>query len=459
MGSAKWLPPAATVASAALLYFGTGLSPIPALAWLFPLPLLLVARKLSGWAAAGAGFVAGFAGSTNFWYWSAGSHDLSLWPWGLVVTTGFGVTFALAVTVYRALPPPLAVIAAPAAWVSVLYLAYVISPMGIEGTLVTSEAEVPVVTQTASVLGPWGVEFLVFFIPTAIATLRPRITLVAAAVAAVVVGGGVLRLSAAPGPTQRVALVASNQKGWAADLDTAAGKDLLTEYVQQLNALPADVKTVVLPEAAFGSKQEWPPSLTEPMRRIAETRGFTIIVGYAYWAPNAKYNYALSFPTGARYLKHYDTVSPRGNELVFADPGRIGIAICLDVNFRSPSAAYAAAGAGMLAFAVSDEDDNGWQHSRTALLRGVENGMAIAWGGRQSTMMLSDGYGRVIASKPTGPGTDGFTTVVGDVPLGPGPTLYNRFGDWFAWLCLAATALALVRTLAQKKNRPTANHG
>ncbi|ALG05862.1 nitrilase-related carbon-nitrogen hydrolase [Kibdelosporangium phytohabitans] len=459
MGSAKWLPAAATVASAALLYFGTGLSPIPLLAWLFPLPLLLVAKKVSGWAAAGAGFAAGFAGSTNFWYWSAQSHDLPLWPWGVVIATAFGVTFALAVTVFRLLPPAFGVLAAPAAWVTPLYLAAALNPMGIEGTLVTSEVEVPVVMQATSALGPWGVEFLIFFIPTAVATWRPRIALVAAAVAALVVGGGVLRLTADPGPSQRVALLASNQKGWATDLDTAAGRTLLADYVQQLYALPEGVDMVVLPEAAFASAREWPSELTELMRRIATGRALTIVVGFQHVSPTAKYNYALSFPNGARYLKHHDAVSPLGTELVFAEPGRVGMTICFDVNFRSPSADYAVAGARMLAFPASDEDHNGWRHSRTALLRGVENGMAIAWSGRKTTLMLSDGYGRVIASKPTGPGTDGFTTVIGDVPLGPGATLYSRFGDWFAWLCLAVTALALVKAFARKKDRPAADHG
>lgn len=440
MGSAKWL---AAVATAALFYFGTGLSPVPALAWLIPLPLLLVARQMSGWGLAAAGFLAGFAGSTNFWSWSAGSHDLPLWPWGLTVSVAFGGTLALAVTLYRLLPPPLAVVAAPAAWVTPLYLAAVLNPMGIAGTLATTQADVPVVTQTASFLGPWGVEFLVFFIPTAISTLRPRVILVATAVSALVVGGGVLRLSSGSGPSQRVALVASNQQGWAADLATAEGRALLADYVRELTALPPGVRTVVLPEGAFGSTEEWPAALTEPMRRLAETRGFTIIVGYAHWAPNAKYNYALSFPSGERYLKHHDTVSPPGSALVFADPGRMGVMICLDVNFRAPSASYAAQGARFLAIPASDENDNGWQHSRTALLRGVENGVAVAWGGRQTTLMLADGYGRVLASHATGPGTGGFTTAIADVPPGPGATLYTRLGDWFAWLCVAMTVLGL----------------
>jgi apolipoprotein N-acyltransferase len=446
----------ATACSTVLFYFGTGLSPLPVLAWLAPLPVLLMARRVPGWAAAVSGFIVGFVGSTNFWSWSAGSHDLALLPWGLLVSFGFGGTFALAVTLFRLLPPMLAVLTAPAAWVSVLYLAAVLNPMGIQGTLATSQADVPIVMQTASVLGAWGVEYLVFFVPATIAVLRLRAAILLGIVAVVVLGGGALRLSTPAGPSQRVALIDSNQKGWAADLRTAEGRDLLAAYIQQINALPAGIKTVVLPEATFGSDEKLPAALAGPMQQIAHDRGFTIVVGYAHWTPTAKYNYALSFPTAATYLKHHDTVSPPGNSLTFASDG-IGIAICMDVNFRSPSASYAAAGAKMLAIPASDEDANGWQHSRTALLRGVENGMAIAWGGRQTELMLSDGWGRVLASQPTGnPGS--FTVVMADVPTGPGATIYTHLGDWFAWLCLALTVFGPVAVKhRQRTSRPA--HG
>nr|WP_042198181.1 nitrilase-related carbon-nitrogen hydrolase [Kibdelosporangium sp. MJ126-NF4]CEL23250.1 Apolipoprotein N-acyltransferase / Copper homeostasis protein CutE [Kibdelosporangium sp. MJ126-NF4]CTQ94412.1 Apolipoprotein N-acyltransferase (EC 2.3.1.-) / Copper homeostasis protein CutE [Kibdelosporangium sp. MJ126-NF4] len=459
MGFAKWIPLAATAASTALFFFGMGLSPVPALAWLIPLPILLVAKRISGWAAAGAGFFAGFVGSTNLWSWSAGSHDLPLLPWGLAVSVGFGGTFALAVTVFRLLPPPLAVVAAPAAWVTPLYLVSVLNPMGIVGTLATTQADVPVVLQFASITGAWGVDYLVFFIPTAVALLRPRIAVAAAGVAALVVFAGVYRMSSSPGPTVRVALVASDQKGWAADLNTPEGGQLLAAYLRQIEALPSGVQLVVLPEAAFGSTEESPASLAEPMRRIANDRGFTVVVGYAHWAPPKKYNYAISFPSGARYLKHHDAVSPAGKDLVFADLGPVGIEICLDVNFRAPSASYAAAGANLLAIPASDEDANGWQHSRTALLRGVENGVGIAWSGRQTNLMLSDGYGRVLASQPTGPRPDGFTTAIADVPLGTDSTPYTQLGDWFPWLCVALTAVGVGTVFVRKKSRPTEHVG
>ncbi|MBN6036880.1 nitrilase-related carbon-nitrogen hydrolase [Amycolatopsis sp. 195334CR] len=446
----------AAVAASALLFFsGTGLDPVPVLAWLAPLPVFLIAPSLSGWQAAGAGFAACFLGSTNTWYWSAGSHDLPLWPWGAVVTVCFGLTFAASVALYRALfaSPLLAAVGAAALWTAVLHVVSVSNPMGITGTLATTQADVPVVLQLASVTGAWGVEFVLMLVPAAIAAVKVRPAVVAAVALAVTLGGGALRLAGSDEETQRIALVASNQKGWAADLreDTS----LLDDYLGQLDALPDGVKTVVLPEAAFGSDEARPAVLVEPMRRLAAARGFDIVVGYAHWSGQAKFNYALVFPAGGgepqAYLKHNDTVSPTGRDLVVT-PGGAGVLICLDINFRDPSQDYAAGGTRLLAIPASDEDLNGWQHSRTAVLRGVENGQAVAWGGRQTMLTLADGHGRIIGERPTG-NADGFTTVVADVPLGPGATVYTRFGDWFGWLCVGLTVLALGKAFRLRKYR------
>jgi apolipoprotein N-acyltransferase len=443
---------AAAVASATLFYFGTGLSPVPVLAWLAPVPVLLIAPRVSGRAAAGVAFAALFLGMTNSWSWYSWSHDMPLWPWGLVVTLGLALTFVLVVWIYRGLVsrgrPVLAVVSAPAAWVGTLYLVSVANPMGLQGTLATTQADWPLLMQTAAVTGAWGVEYLVLMVAAALATRSVRVAAAAIVVLALALGGGALRMDTGE-PAQKVALVASNQKGWAADLRTQEGLDLVDAYVSQLDELPAGVRTVVLPEAAFGSDEARPAAL-EQLADVAQARGFDLVVGYAHWDGTKKYNYALTFLASGgepvSYLKHHDTVSPPGSSLALPGGGTVGIEICMDVNHANPSRAYAQAGASVLAIPASDEDVSGWQHSRTALLRGVENGQAIVWSGRQTTLMVSDGWGRVLAAAPTG-GPGPFTTVVADVPDGPGSTLYTRFGDWFAWLCLGLTVCGVLGRL------------
>ncbi|PSL56172.1 apolipoprotein N-acyltransferase [Saccharothrix carnea] len=444
----------AALCSTALFQLGTGLSPVAAMTWLAPLPLLLTAPRTSGRAAACLAFGSCLLGLTNSRPFLAHSHDLPLWPWGVAVTVGLAATFALAVTLFRALlvngRTLLAVTTAPAAWVAVLFGVASVNPTGIMGTLATTQADVPLIVQTAAITGAWGVEYLVLFLPVAVAAALikrdARIAAVAATVLAVVLINGGVRLALDDGPTRRVALVASNHHGWVTDLGTPAGTELVAAYAREVEALPDGVAVAVLPEAAFGAHEARPALLVDTMTALARARGIDIVVGFAQWTDGEKYNYALTFPaSGAepvRYLEHHDRVSPPGHDLTLL--GTTGVVVCGDVDHRDPTADYAMAGARLLAVPASDEQDNGRQRSRTALLRGVEHGVAVAWSGRSTRLMAADARGRVVAEASTG-GPAPFTTVVADVPTGDGPTPYARLGDWFAWLCVGFVVTVLVR--------------
>lgn len=452
--------PAALLCSAVLFYFGTGNAPITALTWIAPLPVLLLAPRVGGWTAVGVAFGAYLLGTANVWGFQLRSHDTPMWPVGVMIDVGCALIFTVAVWGFRHQMargrPLLGMITAPALWTGLFYIVSVANPMGLGGTFANTMGDVPLVLQIAAVTGMWGVEFVVLLVPSAIAALlapgaraKAGILAFSGVVLLVALGGGALRLGESQGPAQRVAAVATNQRVWAPDLATPAGRDLVDGYVDQIAHLPDGVRTVVLPEQSFGSTSAMPTALTEPMSKVATRRGIDIVVGFAHWAPNAKYNYALIFPARGGepvvYLKHHDTVSPPGHELVFPPVAgvRAGVEICLDVNLANPTRDYAAAGAQLLLVPASDEDDNGWQHSRTALLRGVENGQPIVWSDRTGTLMISDGSGRVLADAHTG-GPGPFTTVVADLPTGPGATPYTHLGDWFAWLCLVVGLGGLV---------------
>lgn len=463
---------AALLGSAVLFYFGTGLTPVAALTWVAPLPVLLLAPRVSWLTAGGVAFLAFLMGTSNSWAFQLRSHDTPLWPVGVMIDVGMTVVFVLAVLAFRLQlrrgRPLLAVLTAPAVWTGALYVVSVSNPMGLASTFANMQGDVPVVLQSAAVTGMWGVEFLVMLAPSAVAVLlapdmlvalRVRAAVAAAVVLALALGAGALRLAmTSTGPTQKVAAVATNQRVWAPGLDTPAGRDLVARYVDRIAGLPDGVRTVVLPEQSFSSDEARPAALYDPMRRVAEARDVDVIVGFAYQDGKAKYNYALVFPAGGgdpvTYLKHHDTVSPPGHDLVFSPTEgiRAGVEICLDVNFPDLTRDYAAAGADLLAIPASDENDNGWQHSRVALLRAVENGVPVVWSDRTGTPMITDGTGRVLADAHTG-GPGPFTTVVADVPVGPGATLYTRLGDWFAWLCLAIALGGLVRV----SRRPAAS--
>ena len=465
-------PILATVVSAALFSFGTGLDPVAELTWLAPLPVLLVAPRVRGATALTCAFVAYLAGSVGSWsyFW----HSLAIpRPAALGILGGSAVLFALITGLFRLLlrrgHPFLAVVAAPALWTTALYVTSLASPVGVMGTLMTTQADKPAVLQIASVTGGWGVEFLVLLVPAAVAAVfAPGVTGktrlgAGAGIAALMTGlmlWGVAHLAEPTGRTTRVALVDPGQARWAADVATPDGRLLLQSYVDRITALPDGVRVVVLPEAAFAADRTSRPHLVEPLAQVARARGLDIVTGLVDTTADRRFNAALDVsPTGApvEYRKWHNGDSKNtasGHDLAYlAGDTKIGLEVCMDVNFGDPSGDYGEAGTGLVLIPASDEDVDGWQHSRTALIRGVENGFSVAWSAARGTPMLSDSHGRVPASTHTG--ATPFSVTIADVPAGPGKTPYSRFGDWFAWLC-GALALTGIATAFSRTREPSA---
>lgn len=446
----------ATAVSGVLFFFGTGLDPVPELAWLAPLPIFLLAPRVPGAAAFTCAFAAHLGGSTGTWsyFW----HSLSVpRPAGIAIIGGSALLFAVSVTLFRLLVRRghgfLAALTAPALWTVALYVVSLLNPTGLMGTLMTTQAGRPPVLRLATVTGGWGVEFLVLFVPAAVAAaLAPGVRGLArltGVVGIAAVLGGLVFWPAPPrtGPSTRIALVAPGQSRWAVDVATPDGQALVQSYVDQIGRLPDGVRAVVLPEAAFAVDQTSRPRLLEAFTQVARVRNLDVVTGVLDTTPAGRFNAALAVPPSGspvEYHKWHNGGSKNiasGTEL--ARLGGIGLMVCMDVNFADPSGEYGKTGTGLVLIPASDEDVDGWWHSRTALIRGVENGFSVAWSAARGTPMLSDAQGHVLAD--THPGGSPFSVVTADVPIGSGKTPYARFGDWFAWLCglLALTGIAV----------------
>ncbi|WP_103348220.1 acyltransferase [Amycolatopsis sp. CA-128772] len=445
----------ATLASALLFFFGTGLDPLPELAWLAPLPVLLLAPRVHGGIALLCAFTAYLAGSVGSWSYFWHSQSIPR-PAALGILGGSAVLFALSATLFRllvrcghGLP---AALAAPALWTGALYVVSLLNPTGVMGTLMTTQADRPPVLRIAAVTGGWGVEFLVLFVPAAVAAalapgLRGR-TRVAPVVALAAIAGGLVFWTTPPlpGPSTRIALIAPGQHRWAADVAAPDGQALIQSYMDEIRRLPDGVKAVVLPEATFAVDQTTRARLVGSFTQVAGAKNLDVVTGVIDTTPSGRANAALVVPpSGAplEYRKWHNGDSPNlvsGTELTrFA---ATGLMVCMDVNFADPSGEYGEAGTGLVLIPASDEDADGWAHSRTALIRGVENGFSVAWSAARGTPMLADAQGHVLAETRTGDRP--FSVVVADVPAGAGKTPYARFGDWFAWLCGLVALVGIV---------------
>jgi apolipoprotein N-acyltransferase len=339
----------------------------------------------------------------------------------------------------------------------VLYVVSLLNPTGVMDTLMTTQADRPSVLRLATVTGGWGVEFLVLFVPAAVAAalapgVRGRTRLAGLVVTAAVLAG--LAFWTTPpltGPPTRIALLAMGQSRWGLDVATFEGRTRLQSYVDEIGRLPDGVQVAVLPEGTFAVDQASRPRLVEAFANVARKRNLDVVTGVIDTTPDGRFNAALAIPPSGpqvEYRKWHNGDSPNltsGTQL--AHLAGIGLMVCMDVNFADPSSSYGEAGTGLVLIPASDEDVDGWAHSRTALIRGVENGFSVAWSAARGTPMLADAQGHVLADARTGDRP--FSVVVADVPLGPGKTPYARFGDWFAWLC-GLVALAGIVTATRK---------
>jgi apolipoprotein N-acyltransferase len=455
----------AALGSAALFYFGTGFAPMAVLTWLAPLPVLFMAPRVSPTAATVMALFGYFLGTVNEWGFFTHSHVEPV-NVGLTVSAGGAVLFALLTLLFRGLivrgRPMLAVLAAPALWAGALSLLVRYHPIGLLSTLAGTQTDLPMLVQTASITGFLGIEFLVLFVPCVLAALsapaevrpapRVRARGLAAVLAGLVLGGGAWRLATQrpSGPAEHVALITSTNPANAPDLATPTGAALLDGYAGKISTVPAGTQLVVLPEGAFTTNGTSLATLTRKLGPIAADRDVTIVVGVVETAGNVADDLALTvLPNGTTmsYLKGHQLVSPP------SAGAKLGVEIGGDVDLTDPTRGYAQRGTQLLAVPASDEGADGLEHGRTAQLRGVENGIGIAWADHNGSMLVADGFGDVVAKTDSANAPGQFAVLNAAIPPNPGTTLYTRFGDWFGWFALGLALLGLIGSFIPASTR------
>jgi apolipoprotein N-acyltransferase len=123
--------------------------------------------------------------------------------------------------------------------------------------------------------------------------------------------------------------------------------------------------------------------------------------------------------------------------------GRLGGAICFDMDFPQLIHRAGRGGADILIAPSSDWLAIDPMHTRMAIFRGIENGFAVVRPTNKGLSAAADCNGRILAA------ADFFATpdprIVAQVPIRGTRTFHAAVGDLFAWLCLLALAgLAVV---------------
>jgi len=448
----------AVAVSAFAYYVSTGLGGFRPAVWIAPAPVLVVAfRSPRRWAALAA-FAAYFLGSLNLFTYFARITPVVLVVVFLAIPA---LVFAGVVLWARfaalRLPPWAAALAFAVAWTSYEFLLSLVSPHGTALSLAYTQTGFLPVLQIASVTGLWGITFLVTLVPSAIAVAWSRRSLSALApavlTACVVLTYGALRLQTPPQPAVvRVGLAATDQGIGAAfrTEDPAVALAVAHAYANRVARLAAQgAQVIVLPEKFVGVTPADSDAIERVFSEAARAAHVTLIAGFNRFSLKPPRNTAAVFGPGGllllEYDKHHMLPGPETGYQIGTAPGLFpapgaqwGVAICKDMDFPAWSRGYSRRGVRILAVPAWDFVVDARLHSRMAVVRGVEEGFAIARTAQNGNLTFSDAYGRILAEAPSYTVPDAL--LVRNIAAGPGPTIYTRFGNWFGKLSVVVLA-------------------
>lgn len=356
-----------------------------------------------------------------------------------------------------------AMVTLPAMWVTFEYIRNLALPHGSAGSLAYTQLKFLPFLQLASITGPWGMTFLLLLLQSAVAIAlhlwsieRKRALCVvgtAAAAVATVLLFGAARLAAPSGRTIRVGLISSDERAYATVADEGAPTlHLYSDYATQAERMAAHgAQAIVMPEKLGVVVEPETQTMDNALQATADKTGMTIVAGVVRVASQLKYNEARVYvPHGplARYDKQhmlppFESNLEPGATLTMLPPGKetVGVAICKDMDFARPARDYGEAGAGVMLVPAWDFFvDDAW-HGHMAVMRGVEDGFSVVRSAKGGFLTVSDWRGRIIAE--TRSNSARFATLIADVPAEHHKTLYQSFGDWFAWVSMGTLAVVL----------------
>lgn len=440
-------------------------------------------------------------------------HGGMSWPVGAAVTGLLAMWMALNTALFCLLVPyawrrgAAGALLLAAAWVSLEYLQTVL-PFGFPWSLLGYAAgRSAVLMQAADLAGVWGLSFVAVLVNVAVAQRvvhRRRALPLAAATAVLMVALGIYgaaRLAGAPelgqppeaagGAAVRVAAVQGNvEQGrvWAAD----ALRSILQNHVRlSLEAIDDGVDLVVWPESSVPIRGglQGDPSTRAMLAQLARQHDTPLVVGSPYYEANAAgdawgvTNAAFLVRADGTWGARYDKVRlvPWGeyvplswlfrfvtplveavgsfrpgapDQALFADPDAgvppFAMAICYEIVFPNHVRRQVARGARFLATITNDAWFGNtfapYQHFSMARLRAVETRRYLVRAANTGISGVVDPWGRVLQTSALNEDALIAATLH---PL-DGRTLYVRWGDVGAWLCVLLTVAGALLALRSR---------
>jgi apolipoprotein N-acyltransferase len=447
----------ATLATGALFALSLDVGPAGPLALIAPLPLLVYALAAPhAWKAGLAAFVARALGTTGLFVVYGKIIPV---PALIVAVVLFAATYAIVVLLTRWIASrahaAAAVFVYPLLLASVEWAFGLVAPNGSFGSMGYSLVDILPLLQIASVGGLAALTFVVALVPMTLAVgiVHPatRVSLIAGGVPFLaIIAFGALRLTQPYTSHARVALVGLDSHEARAYRGESEDRDTANAFADLVRALAgAQAEYIVLPEKQLSGARSGAVAEAVLADAAATVAPATVIAGLDEILPaGPRANSALLLRSGEQSQRYLKRRMIPGVELGYTPgsgpfvDGTRGVAICKDMDFPDMIREYGERGVELMLVPAWDFVRDGRMHSRMAVVRGVENGFAMARAAAAGRLTASDRYGRIVAEAVTTP--DRAVTVVADLGLRGGGTVFSHIGNLFAWLCMLGSIVFVI---------------
>lgn len=365
----------------------------------------------------------------------------------------------------------------PAAWTTMEYLASFAAGRATWGDVAYTQSGNVALVQLTSITGVYGISFLVAWAASAITwawdrqwdRTAMRGIAVYASVFATVMAGGAARvaLTGSAGGSVRTAVIGTprglfNDREAVCVLQGKVPTDQRAVVASKLTRLQnwfldnterearAGAQIVAWPEWGLMIDRVDEPAFIARAQRLAARQHIYLLMGIATTRP-VENKAVLIRPDGSvafTYLKHLlvpgtekTITTPGDGHMPVVDTafGRMTAAICYEGAFPNYIRQASHNRAEILLLPTNDWPAIKDIHLKIASFRAVENGVTMIRANSIGISAIVDAYGRVLSATDAG-------VLVANAPLSHVRTLYGVTGDLFAWLCVAATAAAVLRT-------------
>jgi apolipoprotein N-acyltransferase len=387
----------------------------------------------------------------------------------------------------RAAAPRLSAIAAtlvfPLALTAVEFLRSRFTPAASWGSIAYSQYGVPPVMQVASVAGIWGITFLLGWFAsvaelawrTGLDGTQVRGPVVAfSIVMGIVLAAGSLRVALAPTDGRVIRAATLNRPidffvpGEMTRISEGridpTDRDRVREKLSRLQdwfldgsrrEARAGARLIAWPEQNLLVLAEDEPAFLERAARVACDERIYLAIGLGtihVGEPLPFENKLVIFdPSGRRIVSHVKTRPVAGWEagimrrgtgplpVATTPDGRLAGAICFEADFPELIRQAGRGAADALVVVVNEWRAIDEIHLRMHAFRAIENGVSLVRPAASGLSAAIDLWGRTLAIADYF--APGGGTMIAEVPMRHVPTLYARWGDWFAWLSIAALAV------------------